>query len=95
MKMSEVLGWRQQWWDHWNLSTMHSTVQDASPEKLGSALPGSSGFFTRYSIYLAWEVSPGEENIIHISEVSHNATEENLVTVYSKQLIQGNHIYIF
>lgn len=74
-----------------------STVQDACPEKLGSALPDSNGFFTRYSSYLAWKVSPeqGEENIIHISEASHNATEENLVTVHSKQPIQGNHIYIF
>lgn len=75
---------------------MHSSLQDACPKKVGSALPDSKGF-TRYSIYLAWEVSPelGEENIIHISEASHNAIGENLVIVHSKQPIQGNHIYIF
>lgn len=85
------------WWDHWSISTMHSRLQDACPEKLGSALPDSNGFFTRYSIYLAWQVSPGpgEENITHVSEASHNARGGNLVTVHSKQSIQGNHIYIF
>lgn len=76
---------------------MHISLQDACPEELGSALPDSNGIFTRDSIYLAWEVSPepGEENIIHISEASHNAKGGNLVTVHSKQPIQGNHIYIF
>jgi len=37
----------------------------------------------------------GEENIIYISEVSHNAKGKNLVTVHSTQPIQGNQIYIY
>lgn len=81
---------------------MQSRLQDACPEKPGSAPPNPDGFSSRYSIYLTWKVSlgigpndPGEENIIYISEVSSNAKGENLVTVHSKQPIQGNHIYIY
>lgn len=64
-----------------SLKTLHHAQQSSGcrPEKLGSALPDSNIFFTRYSIYLAWEVSPepGEENIIHNSEASHNAVRKS------------------
>ena len=102
MKMSGVFSWRQQRWDHWSLSPVQSRLQNAWPEKLGSAFLDPDGFSTGYSIYSTWEVSlgfglneAGEENIIYISEVSHNAKGKNLVTVHSTQPIQGNQIYIY